>query len=178
MQRPIEAVLNLRQKHGLSGDMVESITMEMRGRGHSGAMPNTGLDGKFSIEYCAAAALLDGWVGIETFTDARRFSPDMEEILPMVRVLPQGGEFEANMVKVTARLKDGRTVEEECRSFRGSAQDPMSEEERLGKFRECARRVLSAEDLERLIETLQGLESLANVSSLMSVLTQKPAAQV
>ena len=51
----------------------------------------------------------------------------------------------------------------------------MSEEERLGKFRECARRVLDAGDFERLIETLQGLESLGNVSSLMSVLTQKPA---
>ena len=176
MQRPIEAALNLRQRYGLRGDMVETMTMEMRGRGHSGAIPNSGLDGKFSIEYCAAAALLDGWVGIETFADERRFSPDMEETLPKVEVVPRGGDFDSNLVKVTARLKDGRTENEDGRSFRGSAADPMSEEERLGKFRECARRVLSSGDLERLIETLQGLESLGNVSGLMSVLNQKPKA--
>ena len=52
----------------------------------------------------------------------------------------------------------------------------MSEEARLGKFKECARRVLSSMDMERLIKTLQGLESLGKVSDLMSVLTQKPAA--
>ena len=178
MQRPIEAVLNLRQRYVLQGNVVDTMSLEMRGRGHSAAIPKSGLDGKFSVEYCAAAALLDGWVGIETFTDARRFSPDMEETLPKVKVIPAGSGFESNLIKVTALLKDGRTVEEECRSFRGSAADPMSEEERLAKFRECARRVLNVGDPERLIETLQGLESLANVSVLMSLLSQKPAAQV
>ena len=176
MQRPIEVVLNLRQKYGLQGNMVETMTLEMRGRGHSAAIPNSGLDGKFSIEYCAAAAILDGWVGIETFTDERRFSADMEEILPKVTVLPRGNDFEPDLVKVTAKLKDGKTVEEECRSFRGSVADPMSDEERLGKFRDCAGRVLSSDNMERLIDTLQGLESLGNVSGLMSVLTKKPAA--
>lgn len=52
----------------------------------------------------------------------------------------------------------------------------MNEEERLGKFRKFARRVLSSGDMERLIKTLEGLESLGNVSDLMSVLMKKPAA--
>ena len=59
MQNPIEAVLNLLESHSLRADDVENLTVHTGGRGHSGSLPASGLDGKFSIEYCAAAALLD-----------------------------------------------------------------------------------------------------------------------
>ena len=113
MQNPIEAVLNLLESHNLRADDVENLTVHTGGRGHSGSLPASGLDGKFSIEYCAAAALLDGKVGIETFTDDRRFSPDMEETLGKIQVEP--GNQDSADVKVTALLKDGRSAEAECR---------------------------------------------------------------
>ena len=34
-----------------------------------------------SFQYTAAAALLDGCVGIDTFADRRRFAPDMVALL-------------------------------------------------------------------------------------------------
>src|SRR5262249_51826981 len=39
--------------------------------------PSSGLEGKFSFQYAAAAALLDGSVGIDTFTDDRCARPEM-----------------------------------------------------------------------------------------------------
>ena len=131
MQRPIESVLNLRQTYGFSPDDVEQLTVEVRGQGHSGPIPTSGLDGKFSIEYCAAAALLDGDVNIETFTDQRRFSPDMEAMLPRVSVSPR----DSDSARATAQLRNGRTVSEECLHFRGSAANPMSREERVNATR-------------------------------------------
>src|SRR5215831_8687119 len=85
MQNLIEAVLNLRQKYNLEADRVEELIIHRQGREHSGPLPRSGLDGKFSVEYCAAAALLDGQVVIDTFTDQRRFARDMEETLRKVR---------------------------------------------------------------------------------------------
>ena len=171
MQNPIEAVLNLQQRHGLGAEMVDFLDIHMSGRGHSGPLPRSGLDGKFSVEYCAAAAILDGKVGIESFTDQRRFSLDMEDTLRKVRVESSGQE--AGVVKATAHLKDGSTVSEECRGYRGSAANPMSHQERIDKFLDCVRRVLVDQDAERLLTLLEDLENVADISAIMAILCQK-----
>ena len=176
MQNPVQAVLDLCQRHGLQANMVDSITIEMRGRGHSGPLPKSGLDGKFSVEYCAALALLDGHVGIDSFTDQRRFSPDMEDTLRKVRV--ESRDQGPGVVRATAQLKDGRTLSEECQGYRGSAHNPMSRQERLEKVRACLRRVLADQDLERLIALLEDLEKVADVTTIMDVLGQKPPVKV
>ena len=46
--------------------------------------PKPGLDGKFSVQYTTAVALLDGEVTIDSFTNERRFAPDVEALLPRV----------------------------------------------------------------------------------------------
>ena len=172
MQNPIEAVLNLRQEHDLQAGMVNRLTIQMRGRGHSGPLPISGLDGKFSVEYCCAAALLDGKVSIETFTDQRRFSQDMEETLSKIHVEP--GEETSGVVTAAAQLHDGSTVSAECRGFRGSTANPMSREERMDKCWDCVLRVLSDQDADRLFTLLEDLENVADVSAIMEILRQTP----
>jgi 2-methylcitrate dehydratase PrpD len=170
MQNPIEAVLNLRQNHHLEADMVEQLTIYREGRGHSGPVPQSGLDGKFSVEYCAAAALLDGKVVIDSFTDQRRFAPDMEAMLRKIRVEPV--EQKPGVVTVTAQLTDGRTVSDECRSFTGSAANPMSREERMAKIWDCVGRALSTADAERAIALLEDLENVPDISAIMQMIGQ------
>ena len=170
MQNAIEAALNLRDENGIGPEDIEQVTISRRGRGHSGPRPRSGLDGKFSVEYCAAAALLDGRVGIDTFTDPRRFSPDMEDMLGRMRVEPEGPESGATLA--TAVLKDGRTVSAECVAFSGSAGNPMSREQRMAKVQDCFVRALSDADAERVLEMLENLESLDDTAQLMAVLGQ------
>ena len=174
MQVPIEGVLNLRRNHGVEAGMVERLTIQRRGRGHSGPLPQSGLDGKFSVEYCAAAALLDNRVVIDSFTDQRRFAPDMEEALRKVQVNPEGPE--SGTVIVTAQLKDGRVVSEECTQFRGSASNPMSHDEHLEKVWDCVGRVLSEADTRRLLSLMENLEDVADISAIMEILAQGPNA--
>ena len=170
MQNVIEAALNLREEHGLEAQAIEQVTIRRQGRGHSGPVPRSGLDGKFSVEYCAAAALLDGQVGIDTFTDARRFASDMEDMLGRIRVEPEGPESGATLA--TALLKNGSTVSAECAAFRGSAANPMSRDERLVKVRDCFHRALSDLDTRRALDLLENLENVADVAELMAVLGQ------
>ena len=175
MQNAIEAALNLREQNGLDPNDIEQVTIRRQGRGHSGPVPRSGLDGKFSVEYCAAAALLDGQVGIDTFTDARRFAPDMEAMLGRMRVEPEGPESGATLA--IAVLKDGTTVSAECSAFTGSARNPMSREQLLAKVRDCFRRALSEADTERAVEMLQNLESQDDLAQLMGVLGQASASR-
>ena len=173
MQNVIEAALNLREQPGFEAAAVEQVTIYRRGRGHSGPRPQSGLDGKFSAEYCAAAALLDGQVGIDTFTDACRFAPDLESLLGKVQVEPEGPESGA--VRLVARMGNGATLTAECQAFRGSAANPMSREERLVKVRDCFNRLLTAADTERVIGMLENLEDLAEVGELMAILGKAAA---
>ena len=46
--------------------------------------PETGLDGKFSVQYTTAVALLDGEITVDTFNNERRFAPDVVALLPKV----------------------------------------------------------------------------------------------
>jgi 2-methylcitrate dehydratase PrpD len=170
MQNPIEAVLNLRQRNALEPDMVEQLTIYRQGRGHSGPVPQSGLDGKFSVEYCAAVALLDGRVVIDSFTDQRRFSADMEAMLPKSHEEP--AEHKPGVVTVTAQLKDGRTVSDECSSFTGSAANPMSREERMAKVWDCVGRALSTSDASRAIALLEDLEHVPDISAIMQIIGQ------
>ncbi len=175
MQNTIEAVLILRERNDLRADMVEELVLQTSGRGHSGTLPKTGLDGKFSVEYCAAAALLDGRVVIDSFTDERRFAPDMEETLRKIRVEPN--EPESSPVKASAKLKDGRTVSDECQNFTGSAGNPMSREQRMAKIWDCISRVLTQQDGERMLELVEHLEQVPDISTLMDILGHKPPAR-
>ena len=150
--------------------MVDHLTIYRQGRGHSGPAPRSGLDGKFSVEYCAAVALLDGRVVIDSFTDTRRFAPDMEETLRKMRVEPV--ELAPGVVTVTAHLKDGTTVSAECRGFKGSAANPMTREERMDKVWDCIGRELSQQDAERVIALLEDLENVPDIAALMQIIGQ------
>src|SRR2546427_671628 len=104
------------------------------------------------------------------FTDARRFAPDMEEMLRKIRVEPV--EQAPGVVTVTAQLKDGTTVSEACRGFRGSATNPMTRAERLDKVWDCVGRVLSTQDAERVIALLEDLENVPDISALLQIIGQ------
>jgi len=172
MQWLTEAALDLREKHGVRPEDVAQLTVESPSEDAGRPDPTSGLDGKFSAQYCAAAALLDGRVNIETFTDARRFAPDMVAMLPKVRLTRKNGDG----ARALAELRGGRTVSAECLHFRGSAGNPFTREERLAKFRYCASHALSDRDVERLLGLLERLESVDHVSMLMDVMRTRARA--
>jgi len=173
MQNPIEAVLNLRDKYSLNAEMVRELVLRTSGRGHSGSLPKTGLDGKFSVEYCAASALLDGEVVIDSFADDRRFSSAMENMLAKIRVEPDG--LDSDPVIATALLQDGRTVSDECGKFTGSAGNPMSRQQRMAKVQDCMSRVLDESSGADMVNMIEDLENLDNISILLTTISQKTA---
>jgi 2-methylcitrate dehydratase PrpD len=100
--------------------------------------PDTGLQGKFSIEYAAATALLDDYSGFWAFTDEAVRRPEARQLVDRVEVqLGTGGdwllagEFEAE-VHLDAEV---RRAHEQFPP--GSPQRPPTAEELLRKVRDC-----------------------------------------
>ena len=96
LQRPISALAQLASA-GLDPSRVRRIvlsTPEATVVPLIHHRPETGLQGKFSLEYAAAAALLDGHPGFASFTDAAVRRPDARRLAGLVETeLTPGGSW-------------------------------------------------------------------------------------
>ncbi len=125
--------------------------------------PATGLDGKFSLQYTTAAALLDGAVRIDTFTDERRFRPDIVGLLDKFELQQDAtipGDFHAMHVTVEAELEDGTRHTAICRGPRGSWGVPMDERDHQAKLDDCLQHGLPGKNGVALLERLSRLDEL------------------
>jgi aconitate decarboxylase len=135
--------------------------------------PTTGLAGKFSLQYTAASALLDGKVGIRTFTDARLAKADMQELLGKFEVVLDrkiSGRFEEMHVLLRVELDGGRVLETRCDGPRGKwGTPPISEAEHLVKIRDCLATRFEPAAAERVIALARRIDDLdvAGVRQLM-----------
>jgi 2-methylcitrate dehydratase PrpD len=138
-------------------------------------LPKTGLEGKFSLQYTAASALLDGKVGIRTFTDARLAKADMQDLLGKfeVRLDPEmPGRFEDMHVLLRVELDGGRVLETRCNGPRGKwGTPPISETEHLVKVRDCLATRLAPAAAEAVIGLARQIDTLdaAGVRRLMQL---------
>lgn len=177
----IETTLEIRNKHNLNPADIRQVVITV---GHPNwsahrPKPETGLEGKFSIHYTAALALLDGKLSIDSFTDERRFSPDIEKMLGKIVVvedkeIPEGLNFAQTWGETKITLNDGRVFQAKCDRPRGRWDNPLNREERLLKFHDCAQKILSKKKAIRVIELIDGLEQLRNISELTAIVGQKP----
>jgi aconitate decarboxylase len=127
--------------------------------------PKTGLEGKFSVQYTLAAALLDGAVTLSSFTDKRLQRPDMQTLLGKINVTMTPDittEYNAGRyVDLEIDLSNGTVVRERCERPRGSwGAEPISEAEHVVKARDCFAGSLSPHAIDECIELATRFELL------------------
>ncbi len=167
----IEAAMDLARRYNIPAQDIESIETTLNETMSTAALhtcPKTGLEGKFSVEYCITRALLNGKVGLEDFTDARVSEPQAQEIVSKIkrRLDPS---FPALATTVDVKLRDGRQFTQ-----RLDAPRPPGYEELVAKYKDCAQFVLSPQDINRSLELLENLESVKDIAELMGIVG-KPA---
>jgi 2-methylcitrate dehydratase len=125
-----------------------------------------------------AAALLHGEVTLKQFADENVLAPDAQDLMSRVKVVALEAEVgEGHMLGdadqiVTVKLRDGKIYSNQVPFARGEPQNPMSSEEMIGKFRDCAGVVLSQADLERVLELVLNLENLKDIRELMDLVSR------
>ena len=138
--------------------------------------PKTGLEAKFSMEFCMAILLLRGKAGLSEFSDAVVQSPDVQEMIGRVNfyVDPEaesaGFDKMASFLKI--HLKDGRVITGHADFAKGSPANPMSFDEAAAKFRGCAEfAAWPMHKTESLITYVKTLDSAREVSALSPLLS-------
>ena len=174
--RCIDAILYLIREHNLRPEQVEaveSITCDLAPQILIHSRPRTPLEGKFSMEFCMAIALLDGEVGLEQFVPEKLADPRCQELVSRVSyIFPEEMRGVAGLTlpqAVRVRLKDGREYLRQVAHARGEPENPPGDDDVSAKFRQCAGSVLPAEQVEQCLQWALALEELDDIARLMEV---------
>lgn len=165
----IDAVRRLGQQHGVRPDDVERIdlrvhplVLELTGKTN----PQTGLEGKFSIAFAAAIALIEGTARQRQFSDEAVRRPEVIALRDRVRPAADAALKHTEAVAV-ARLRTGRTITEHVTAATGTPENPISDAELREKFMDLVEPVLGARAGERIATLVERLDELADVGELV-----------
>ncbi len=179
----IDTLVDLRTEHGFGPEDIDAIDVAVDSVTPTVLIhdrPKTGLEGKFSMHFCAASAVVHGRVGIDTF-ESGVDDPQVCALLPRVvmRAEPQVGVDQPTLTEavVTVRLKDGRALERRVRGARGYPANPPTRDDLGQKFLSCAHRALSAEVADDALAWLSDVDQRP-VAGLVELLGQPVPAGV
>src|SRR5712671_5582578 len=138
--------------------------------------PKTGLEAKFSMEFCLAILLLEGKAGLGQFSDKVVRRPDVQEMIRRVNFYVDPEAESAGYDKMTSiqkiHMKDGAVITGRADFGKGSPANPMSFDEAATKFRGCAEFAeWPAAKTEKIIAFTKDLESVPDMSALSSLLS-------
>lgn len=151
--RAIDGVLTLRAKLGFDANTIDKVICRMPPGGMhvlTYPRPITGLEGKFSLHYPIAAAVLDGRCVLSTFTDKSVLRPEIAALYDRIDAAEHESSrgddplFETRssgsrgFVVVEVRTKDGRSEQIRIDKPPGSPQRELSWDDLKQKFLDCA----------------------------------------
>ncbi len=135
----IDSVIRLSNEHSLKPEDVSSIEIEVSALNTnvlSDSRPRTGLEGKFSGQYCAALALLRRRALISDFGDTQVRRKDVEEIESKTELRSNDKLFSHGSMgaAITITTRDGSKCSVKCDEPPGSPRNPMSDHRSCDKI--------------------------------------------
>jgi 2-methylcitrate dehydratase PrpD len=122
--------------------------------------PRSSYEAKFSLQYSAAAMIVNGGVGVSTYGSNAIADPRVLDLAARVRYETKAypsypGAFPGG---VRIRTTDGRELEVDLAHELGAPENPLSADEVREKFRQNARLALDADQVGELETAVLALE--------------------
>lgn len=166
----ITATLNLRASEQISVADVESVVCTIDKwavpivcePAESKAAPETAYHSRFSLPFTIASALVDGWVGVGTYTEARVRDEEVLRLAARVGYEAKDGwDADEVLARVDLRTVDGQQFSQ------SQVQTQLTDAEIVEKFRSLASRVLDEDGVDRVIDRALALERGGAVRELL-----------
>ncbi len=179
----LDSLLALLNEHDVSvDDVVRADVDNVPAISHVLLHPNPayGFQGKFSIHYNIATALVDKKINIESFTDAKLNRPEYREARAKTNINVMSKwdphyEHSPTYTPVTITLKNGEKLSKRVNrhTMHGAPADPLSEQELKDKFRYCARMCLPANQVEEAANAWWNLDRAPKLTELLASVTPR-----
>ena len=172
-------LVRLIEAHNIQGAQVEKVEV---GANHNMTttllhhQPKTGLEAKFSMEFCLAILLLEHKAGLGQFSDKVVQRHDVQEMIRRINFYVDPEAESAGYDKMTSilkiHLKDGGVITGRADFAKGSPANPMSFDETATKFRGCAEFAeWPKAKTETIIAFTKALEAAPDMSALSPLLS-------
>jgi 2-methylcitrate dehydratase PrpD len=183
------AILRLREEHRLMPADVESLTV-VGGTGATKLLseplaakrrPQLSIDGKFSIPFTSAVAMVHGTVALRHFTDAALHDSAVLAMADRVSYREEtsapvqwGGDSATSRPTVEIRTVDGRLLSCRPDGMPGDPRNPVSAAQLEAKFRDCAAfaaKPISNANMERALDMIRNLDSVADAGDIIRLVS-------
>jgi 2-methylcitrate dehydratase PrpD len=183
LQRIIDKVKALVAAHGIVPDAVAEITVEVN-RAFPTIVkypePKDVEEARFSLPHVVAGALVGEPMDVHTFSSAKLHDPAIAAQRGNVRMIVHDDWGYDQLGKedvLTIRLADGSQHRAVCTTARGDAEDPLTREETIAKFRACVENILAPAVCDAAIAILVNLQKAPSVAPLLEMITPEPVTQ-
>jgi 2-methylcitrate dehydratase PrpD len=144
--------------------------------------PQSGLQAKFSVQYCLARALTDCAIRIEHFEGDAWSDPAVRAVLPRVHAAAYTtAQFPADNhygAEVTVTTTGGKEVSGKVDEAAGrTSGNPLSRERLREKFDNCVARALPRSRAGALADMIERLDTVADMRSFSALVDLAPAQQ-
>ncbi len=178
--QPISAALQVCQEQDLAAEDISQILVETTARGAdilsdpSKYQPTTKETADHSLPYVIAAAVADGNVLPDSFSDEKLKDPRIWDLLGKIKVVADP-EIDAmfpgiKRARVSITTNSGETHTAQVDHAKGSPQNPMSDEEIVSKFRANAGDILNKEQQDQVIDLTWRFDELEDIGEYMGLL--------
>lgn len=177
----LDAVGGLLKDHQIKPWQIEEILVRVpsriaKERSFSDDKPMTIVDAEFSLPYVVAMIVLGETPSLDWYAKEKMRDSRVLDIGSRVKVAvdPEADKvyLEENKAMSTVKIttKDGKEYTKCVDLPKGDYQKPLTKQELLNKFMILASSTLKKEKIERIIQTLDRLEHLTNISKLTALL--------
>lgn len=178
----VDAIIQIMNEHDLDSQRIESITCGVSQLFVDTMMligePKTGLEGKFSLEYCIASAATHRRLRLAHFSDGALAHTEVQRIMEGITVIidPEIPEDESSILEtmpaiITVTLEDGAEYKQRVDNAKGTPSNPVEKAAIVEKFHECVSGILSGDKADRCVNLIENFENLETVSVLMDIVT-------
>jgi len=185
---PLEATLELMEAHGIGIDDIRSLhyriktflvpyCIDYHGDRSRKFRPRNELDAQMSLPYCIAVGLLKGGkLEVADFDPSRFDDPRIHEIAdkvdaqadPELDKVPLRPMSMPSIVTLTTR--GGKTHTHRVDHQRGDPRNPFTPEEFVAKFHACADPLVGEANAARIVEEVERLDEVNDLSRLTAAL--------
>lgn len=169
----VDAVIALRNQHGLTPENVKRIAVGTYGKALEVANiadPKTAFEAKFSLAYCCSVALATGRVRFEAFSPERLKDPQVRGMIPKVSVTIDPAADKAFPKRRSATVEietaDGRVLKFHSPTRKGDPENPLTDSELTEKYRELVDGIIGERASKALLDVLWTIDSVDDLGRL------------
>ena len=177
---PVDAILDIRNRTPLCLEDIEKVnvyTYTMAVKFIGGKDVTTPISGKMSLPYSAAVAILCGRVGLGEFKPKVLNDRAVRALMEKIDVYPDP-ELDKLIpdhrgARAEIFLKDGRKLTSSILDAKGEPENPGTASDIYDKFCLLAGTVFKTTRIEKILEKIENLEKVKDISELTSLLTAR-----